>query len=102
MYLFLRSRRIERTLARIDISLAQLLTKVDQMARTEQELSDDLDKISAGVTAALSEIADLKTQIGVISQQVVPVCHEQLDNLTAKADAIAAALTPPAPATPVV
>ncbi len=67
------------------------------MSATEQQLSDDLDAIKTGVDSALAQIADLKTQIanlgtGLVSQQ-------QLDDLTAKADAIVATLNPPA-ATP--
>jgi prefoldin subunit 5 len=58
----------------------------------EADLQADLDKIAAGVTAAQSQIADLKAQIAALGTG--PVTQEQLDALTAQADAIVASLTP--------
>lgn len=86
--------RRPRALARIESSLRDLHDKVDTMARTEQELSDDLDKIQAGVTAAQDQIATLKAQIAALPAGE-PVTQDQLDALVGKADAIAAALAPP-------
>jgi prefoldin subunit 5 len=60
----------------------------------EADLQADLDKIAAGVTAAQSQIADLKAQIAALGTG--PVTQEQLDALTAQADAIVASLTPSA------
>jgi prefoldin subunit 5 len=60
----------------------------------EADLQADLDKIAAGVTAAQSQIADLKAQIAALGTG--PVTQDQLDALTAQADAIVASLTPSA------
>ncbi len=77
--------------------LSRIETKVEQLMASEQQLSDDLDKIQTGVTSALSSIADLKAQIAVLQGQAGPVSQAQLDDLTARADAIVASLSPATP-----
>jgi cell division protein FtsB len=74
--------------------LDSLIHKVDFIMAKEADLQKDLDAIAAGVTAANAAIADLKQQIIDLGNQTAPVSQDQLDALTAQADAIVAALTP--------
>jgi hypothetical protein len=85
----------DRASARILDSLCALHTKVDAMARTEQDLKNDLDAIQAGVAAAQDSIATLKAQLAGLAANE-PVTQDQLDALVGQADAIAASLAPPA------
>lgn len=62
----------KRRLTLIIDLLLELHGKVNDMARTEQELSDDLDTIAAGVSAAVGQIADLKAQIAALGNQTAP------------------------------
>jgi hypothetical protein len=62
---------------------------------SEADLQKDLDAIAAGVASAVAQIADLKAQIAALGNG--PVSQDQLDALTAQADAIVAALTPNTP-----
>lgn len=80
---------------RILRSLDVIIRKVDLLMAKEADLQADLDKIAAGVTAAVASIADLKAQIAALGTG--PVTQEQLDALTAQADSIVAALTPTTP-----
>lgn len=96
MNFFTRSPGLRDRLASIECLLVSIVKKVDDMARTEQELSDDLDKIAAGVASAVSEISDLETQLAAIVAGE-PVSQDQLDSLTAKADGIVTALSALAP-----
>lgn len=89
---------LARDVRAIFSQLLALDTKVNTIMKTEQNLSDDLDAIQAGVTAALAAQADLKAQIAALVAGE-PVNQAQLDALVEKADAIAASLTPAPAAT---
>jgi outer membrane murein-binding lipoprotein Lpp len=82
-------------LAGVRARLDYLISQVEILMAKEADLQADLDKIAAGVTAAVSQIADLKAQIAALGTG--PVSQEQLDALTAQADSIVAALTPNTP-----
>jgi hypothetical protein len=75
--------------------LIRIDDRLEIIMATEADLKADLDKIAAGVTEAVSLIADLKAQIANIPAGAVT--QDQLDELTAQADSIVAALTPNTP-----
>jgi hypothetical protein len=82
-------------LADIRQRLIAIKAQGDIIMASEADLQADLDKIAAGVTAAIASIADLKAQIAALGTG--PVTQAQLDALTAQADSIVAELTPPTP-----
>jgi outer membrane murein-binding lipoprotein Lpp len=82
-------------LAGIRARLDYLIAQMEILMAKEADLQKDLDAIATGVTAAVSQIADLKAQIAALGTG--PVSQEQLDALTAQADSIVAALTPNTP-----
>lgn len=90
------SRRVNEKLDHIVTLLTGLIAQGAQIMKSEQNLSDDIDAIQAGVTAALQSQADLKAQIAALIAGE-PVSQDQLDALVAKADAIAASLSPAPP-----
>ena len=59
-----------------------------------QELSDELDAIKSGVDAGRTETAALKDEIAALKAQSGVITQEQLDSLDAKADSILVALAP--------
>lgn len=80
------------TMERIEDSLTRIERMLIAMASTEQQLADDLNKIQAGVTAAIADIQSLTDQIAALKAQPSPVTQAQLDTLTAQADSIVTAL----------
>lgn len=59
------------------------------MARTERELSDDLDKVQAGLASIATGQQALKDEIAALQAAGAgAVTQDQLDGLVAKADAL--------------